>query len=583
MVIEEKKLFNDDTNENVIYEEIEKRYITNYATEHSPKVIRTASFTKKPTAANEDDSDSFDNKDDPQNSIYEEMHGLGDDLLESYHIQNVHCRQSSDSLLMKMIRDDSECIYSTVQCHRRNESRSSSSEGSTTGCYNVNNERATVSRSAEDIRQSHPLQDYDRETIYSEIVTNADSTEITAGRITRESANPILRQNRISNIYNEEHQRAASLQNIHINGLYTDSFSSGGGINHSLLSSQTSVEEDLYENSRPSSSLSTNTNSLNKKQHHTSAYCIGEISHHHGYNRQVQISAKSDRKHRQRLARSMESVALVYENIVEKDFGGVDEDYKHQNNGHQRDDIYEKVYDNPAGWDLTRERSSSKPINILQRRTDQDISQVAPFSTSSMSSSMTSSPRGSICSSISSEQTTSMSPPQQPPLLPLSRKRQTGTSSWKDMSAFHGLNYFSANYLGKHCVSKLTHDCIDSSISYVAQRTSLLEMKPVVMEVTHDLIRIGTNQFPWDLIESFAIEEVVNFEIITKNVPFIGIIAGKAGEEAACYVLQSDKATEITDAIRDVFQTASKKKVGTFISIFGAVTKSLIPVMVDSC
>ena len=134
------------------------------------------------------------------------------------------------------------------------------------------------------------------------------------------------------------------------------------------------------------------------------------------------------------------------------------------------------------------------------------------------------------------------------------------------MSNFHGLNYFPANYLGKHCATKLTHDCIDTAVSYVAQRTNLLEMRPVNIEVTHELIRIGSNQSPWELLESFAIEEVINFEVINKNVPFLGLIAGVPGQDAICYVLQTDKAREISDAIIDVFQTASKKKVrGIFL------------------
>ena len=632
MVTEEKSFITNNNNindststtcvENVIYEEIEnKRYLDNNNYSRTSGIQRTTSFTIINTNndnENESEEDEPDSED-PGNSVYEEMHCIRDELFETYQIKNIHhSRQSSDSLLMDFRKhqielngnnsllvdpvvmenslmrpppyssgtnslparhhhhqqvtsrsNDSKCIYSDVQCHRRNASRSSSSGestngGTTSGCYRTNNERAMMlsSRSVDDLRRSHPLQNYDRETIYSEIVINQDSNEITGGRITRESANPILRQNRMSSSINNEGKRAHSMQNIFVNGLYScvdslnnnsvDSTNVGNSQqlkrqhssfdqnelyenHHSLLSSQTSVEEDVYENSRRSSSFSTsNTNSLNRK-------------HHHQQGQQQDSSTQGNpTKH--------------YENVNDKYFGSVgtpgDEEY-----GENEHDIYEKVYD-PAGLELAaRERSSSKPINILP--SSSSSRQAAPFSTSSMSSSMTSSPRGSICSSISSEQTTSMSPPPQPPLLPLSRKRQIGTSSWTDMSAFHGLNYFTANYLGKHCVSKLTRDCIDSSISYVAQRTSLLDMKPVVTEVSHDLIRIGINQYPWDLIESFAIEEVVNFEVIKKNVNFIGIIAGKPGEEATCYVLQSDKATEITDAIRDVFQTASKKKVNT--------------------
>ncbi|XP_066922508.1 uncharacterized protein [Clytia hemisphaerica] len=510
----------------VIYEEIQTREF-NASSEYVPKKCCI------------EDEEENEDQDTSRHSIYEDMNGFGEELFDTYSIQNIHCRQSSDSLLMDLHKPASR-NYSSVKGHKRNTSSSSSE---------TSNERIRLlSHSAEEIR-SHPLQNYDRETIYSEIVTDTTSTEITQGRITRESANPILRQNRMSIITDQDENIASSMQNIHINGLYgrvdlfnkTKSLTKHSSLdrsdvyeNHSLFSSQSSVvdNEDFYENSRPPSMVS---NSLNRT--------------HQQVNQQL---TSDEIKHQQQrdLTRSTESVSSLYENI-----GG--------DRPENEEEIYERLSDSEYDEIQTRERSSSRPINIaLPPRRNvsfDDPKQVAPFSTSSMtSSSMTSSPRGSICSSISSsEQTRSLSPP---PPLPLSRKRQTGTSSWTDMSNFHGLNYFAANYLGKHCATKLTHDCIDTAVSYVAQRTNLLEMRPVNIEVTHELIRIGSNQSPWELLESFAIEEVINFEVVNKNVSFLGLIAGVPGQDAICYVLQTDKAREISDAIIDVFQTASKKK-----------------------
>lgn len=75
----------------------------------------------------------------------------------------------------------------------------------------------------------------------------------------------------------------------------------------------------------------------------------------------------------------------------------------------------------------------------------------------------------------------------------------------------------------------------------MAQHTNLLEMKPVYIEVTHELIRIGSVSSPWELLESFTIEDVIVVEIISKSVQFLGIVAGKPGHEANCYVSQSDE------------------------------------------
>jgi len=502
--------------DDAIYEEIQtSRQVSSHHSNYQSKMKREFSLDE------EEEEEAF-----TRNSIYEDMNGLAEELADHFNVQNIHSRQVSEPF---------RGVYSSVQYHKRNTS-SSSSEGSTM------ERQRLLSHSAEEIGRSHPLQNYNFETIYTEIVTSTNSNEITTGRITRESNNPILRQNKMASCANGAgDKRTPPLHDFHVDGVYSC-------IEHDRNKKYKSASlernsSELYENSRLFSSSQTSITEEKGGGFEEMYQNSNEMSQHRNKNDQLSSHPFEPKNRASKdLARSNESVASLYENIMDPE-----------------EDIYENVSDHE--WEYTRERSSSKPINIMPRRNvsfDED-KQIAPFSTSSMSSSVTSSPRGSICSSISSEQTQSISPP--PPLPLLSKKRQDGTSSWSDMSKFQGLNYIAANYLGKQSVSKLTHDCIDSAVSNIAQRTNLLEMKPVVTEVSHNLLRIGCNSSPWELIESFSVEEIVHFEVITKNVSFIGIIAGRPGEDALCYVLQSENSMEIADAIREVFQTNSKTKV----------------------
>ena len=162
--------------DDAIYEEIQTtRQVV------SPDGIYQARLKREFSVDEEEDEEAF-----TQNSIYEDMNGLADELADQFNIQNIHTRQVSEPFCG---------VYSIVQCHKRNVS-SSSSEGCTM------ERQRQMSHSAEEIGRSHPLQDYERETIYTKIVTSRVSNEITTGRITRESNNPILRQNRMASCMN---------------------------------------------------------------------------------------------------------------------------------------------------------------------------------------------------------------------------------------------------------------------------------------------------------------------------------------------------------------------------------------------
>lgn len=529
--------------------------------------------------------------------LYEDMNGLGEELAREYNIHSIHETTSNSENVTyttnnnqhsKQQNGGDSYFLTNSSGHVRDSSSSSSENSYNSSLYGKHRfpqnqqqyqqQNNKLKRpSVDDLGIARTFSFHDNEIIYTEIVTDQDTTEeITTGRITRESDNPVLRQSKFCS-----DKKAASLNNIDMSPVLDECLY--GSIDHinfqhlkvrsldrrknnknnrnsmSLYENSNRISaafssiipnEDIYENSKSTALDKRNEEDISSRQKVCSS--CGEL--------QKTAQQQQDEQPSQGM-RSTESANSLYENVNELE------------------DIYEKLSDNEwTGDEQLRQRSSSKPIDILQitgtapisrpnlKRSDGSFDDneynkknVAPFSVSSMSSSVTSSPRGSICDSISSD--ISSIPPRSttPPPLPLSRKRNTGNTSWSNMSAFAGLNYFPANYLGKQQVSKATRDSIDVAVSHVAQHTNLLEMKPVHTEVSHELIRIGCNSSPWELLETFTIEDVITYDVITKNVPFLGILAGKPGCEAYCYVLQSDKSQEIGDAIKDAFQTVPNK------------------------
>lgn len=423
-----------------------------------------------------------------------------------------------------------------------------SSSSSSFECY-----QPMTTRSAEEI--GHPRrvncdEDDEEESVYAEIVTSNINVEITTARITRESNNPILRQELSSTKTNVK--RACSLNNLneHLrsgNCMYGVIDHRPHRKCHRQSSERKKRPQSMYmtrkHNQRAASPLFTSQNSILELYENAVSRSLPE-------NESVQEWEMNETNDVMNENNQRRNSTVVYENI-----DGTTEKY------------YENVSDTES--DIMRERRHSRPIDIIQSvspnrshdevlYSDIDFSRKSnpPFSYSS--SSVTSSPRGSVCSSMSSEHSIFASNSTSPPPLPNMRKRMERYASWGNVNAFTGLHYYPAHYLGKHLSTKVTSDSIEQAVCHVAQNTNVLEMKPVLAEISHEYVRFGSNSSPWELLVSFQIEEVIGFEVVLKNAYFLGIIAGKPGEDAFCYVLQSDKSTEIGDAISSIFQTTNK-------------------------
>ena len=455
--------------------------------------------------------------------------------------------------------------------HERNSSSSSNdsvpSSTPTRPVFRKKRSFSTVSEKSEPT----PENEAEEETIYAEIATGNNNVDITTSRITRESANPILRQH-ISENSIKSIKRVQSLFSLQSNPLQSPNRSHSlvyGTISHNRqeyavihkhdydLRSQSMERNYLKEkhdrevrlNSSPEIYQNTRRKSRNLKHRH-SLYCYPE---------QVQ--------------ERLEMMGL-YEN--------------HLNNSqvrHSRESCYQNstldIYENKSqvGCDDLKERSHSQPINIFLSENQENVERELIYTDIDFKksdcfgscSSLPSSPRESSCSSMSSDFSSATSNPTSPPPLPSFRRNLQRMSSWaSNNNGCPGMSYYPANYLGRQIVSKITRDVLDNCVSQIAQHTNVLEMKPVQVEITNEFVRFATVASPWELLVSFPIEEIIAFEVILKNAYFLGIVAGKPSEDACCYVLQSDKCNEIADTIRFIF------KIDTTVSFFISTSNNFL-------
>lgn len=408
-----------------------------------------------------------------------------------------------------------------------------------------------------------PENEAEEETIYAEIATGNNNVDITTSRITRESANPILRQH-ISENSIKSMKRVQSLVSLQSNPLQSSSRS------HSLVYGTISHDRQEYavihKHDYDLRSKSMERNYLKEK-----------------HDREVRLNSspeayQNDRR-KSRNLKHRHSLYCYPEQVQERlEMMGL---YENNSNKspvrHSRESCYQNstldIYENKSevGCDDVGERSRSRSINIFLSENEKNVEKELIYTDIDFKkshcfgscSSLPSSPRESSCSSMSSGFSSATSNPTSPPPLPSFRRNLQRMSSWtSNNNGCPGMSYYPANYLGRQIVSKIARDVIDNCVSQIAQHTNVLEMKPVQVEITNEFVRFATVASPWELLVSFPIEEIIAFEVILKNAYFLGIVAGKPSEDACCYVLQSDKCNEIADTIRFIF------KIDTTVSFF---------------
>ncbi|XP_012562494.1 uncharacterized protein LOC101237664 [Hydra vulgaris] len=474
--------------------------------------------------------------------IYIEMNKSCETSSDQNHQQNIVLDKNintNNTLTVNEIKDSIEILdkkhvsvtpRSSVKVHHQSTSSTSSVSTYSSNSEEqkqIDNNKSNVNKK---IKQNY-IRNSSREdeTVYTEIVTRKKITEKTKSRVTRQSENLILRED-----FDENSviiRRAHSLHNL----------SFGENTSPINNSSQLSTKDTCKTRHEHLNARHRRSNTLHRSSYiegdkdvikYVNLQCFSPINTKNNKNKQKRTSVYSN----------VSNVYKLYENF--------------SNNEDSDDGVYKNVVDLPADYDGLRNRSTSHPIDIIQSENSEQL-HYSHIDFNGVSY-PTSSPISSICSSQSSEVSSFASNSLSPSCVNQYGKRAERYSTWTNSSSFGGLNYYPAHYLGNITVSNVNKESVDTAVSTVAQNTNVLEMKPVYVEVTSEFIRFGTAVTSWDLLVTFAIDEVVSFEVVLKNAFFFGIIACKTGNEARCYVLHTEKANEIYDAIMNVFQTCPK-------------------------
>ena len=361
----------------------------------------------------------------------------------------------------------------------------------------------------------------DNETVYSEILhqTPGPQIDVVPGRLTRESDNPLLRQeflpsNTPSPSTPVAHSRNSSLRR---KGESIRSTSGDSGIQEDMQALL------LYEN-----------------------------------------FARRERK----LQRSQSSPQF-YANVASLK-NATDTVYANMECNNAKMDApvsNSSVYANTDNGDVeNRPRASSRPIAIQsnQRQFQDELiysdldfeEEPAPeyFSGSTGDASSTSSGLSSFAGHI----TNSFSPPPLPTRPPSvgARRRQTSFSSVSMVSSV-SMNTLRANFIGTHSVHRANRESINCSVKETVHKTNMLNVKSVFVDISKSHVKFCSLSSPYHCVLQLSVDEIHLLDTFSKDDRFMGFIVSQPEKEAVCHVLQSDQTAEILEAVKEVLKDTS--------------------------
>lgn len=385
-------------------------------------------------------------------------------------------------------------------------------------------------------------QDDDETAHYAEIhhVNDFEITEIAASRPTRESDNPLLRQDFAQ--LADSKLLEPELQTIRNSfaGISKQVVSHGNHAKelpaHLLLKRSLSVGDNrngfvrkyvdvMYENTQPSP----HDSPVMKHQNTSSATPV--------YENITFPLIESDRESHCSISSSSTEGKSVFSE---------EESLEYSN-------LYENVGDY-ANDQEPRARTRSRPIDIVYSDLEFHGERKIQTHSSSLESE-------ELTTDISnSRKTKSLSAVQAKPSPP-SPRGGSGLARPKSLnlrlskSSNEALGLCRARFVKKVTVQRSNDKTLQATLCEVLSKSSNVEDEPFVnVEVNSDLVRISTDFPPWEVIASCDIETVGHVNLYEEDDNVLGIIVSPLGEESTCYIVRSQQASHILSTIKTAFR-----------------------------
>lgn len=371
-------------------------------------------------------------------------------------------------------------------------------------------------------------------TQYAEIIHTNKVTDFVPSRPTRESENPILRQDFSGNL--------SFLPNL-----------------RDLRKHLTEVSQDRYLEQRSAKTTPSTTPECARKPGETSQRLSKSVS------------PKQSPNHS---PRSKDSPAPLYVNMefpfVEDDKSSrrssgssisIQERHSVSSTEDANRDVDQSPYENMnnlIAQDSGRPREGSAPVNIVYSDLHFHESRRSREGKHKLEKTV-STPAGT---KLSVEQRSRSLPGQSSPNLPprnnlLNDPRPKSKSLGKLSGG--ALGFYVARFVKRTSVQRSNAKTLQATIHDIVSKTKVEDCSSVNVEVTSDMMRISTNCSPWEVIASFDVENIGCIDLFEQDHTTLGVIVCTPEADAECYVIRCPDAQLICSAVKNAFNSSNSK------------------------
>ena len=388
-------------------------------------------------------------------------------------------------------------------------------------------------------------------TQYAEIIHTNKVTDFVPSRPTRESQNPILRQDFSGNL--------SFMPNL-----------------RDLRKHLTDISQDRYLEQRGTKTTPSTTPECTRKPSETS-----QLS-------SKSVSPKNSPNHS---PRSKESPGPLYVNM---EFSFVDDDKGSRRSSGSSISINERQsvsstedanrdpedshYENMKGLitqESERPRQGSAPVDIVYSDLHFHESRRSRIPRLKLDKTASTSACGTH--EKLSVETRSRSLPCQsnPKLSPRKDELSDPRPKSKSLGKLSGgaLGFYVARFVKRMTVQRSNAKTLQATIHDIVSKTKVEDCSSVNVEVTSDMMRISTNCSPWEVIASFDVENIGVIDLFEQDHTTLGVIVCTPEADAECYVICCPDAQLICSAVKNAFNSSNLKVIAIQITLtFGLLS-----------
>lgn len=121
------------------------------------------------------------------------------------------------------------------------------------------------------------------------------------------------------------------------------------------------------------------------------------------------------------------------------------------------------------------------------------------------------------------------------------------------------LGFYSARLVKSTIVQRSNAKTLQTTIHDLVSKTKVEDCSSVNVEVTSEMMRISTNCSPWEVIASFDIDNICCVNLYEHNTSTLGVIVCVPDTDAHCYVIQCQEAQLIFGSVKNAFNSSNSK------------------------